>query len=47
MMFLGFSLVYYWRFKCNTHNNYNQLIKTKWSYLLEIIYNREKKHQAS
>ncbi len=28
-MFLGLSQVYYWWFKCNTHNNYNYIIKTK------------------
>jgi len=28
-MFLGLSLVYNSRFKCNTHNNYNYIIKTK------------------
>ncbi len=28
----GLDQVYYWRFKCNTHNNYNYIIKTKWSY---------------
>jgi hypothetical protein len=26
-MFLGVNQVYYWRFKCNTHNNYNKIIK--------------------
>ncbi len=31
-MFLGLSRAYYWRFKCNTHNNYNYIIKTKWNY---------------
>ncbi len=31
-MFLGLSQVYYWRFKYNTHNNYNCTIKTKWNY---------------
>ena len=28
-MFLDSNQVYYWRFKCNTHNNYNYIIKTK------------------
>jgi len=23
MMFLDLNQVYYWRFRCNTHNNYN------------------------
>jgi hypothetical protein len=46
-MFLVLNQVYYWRFKSDTHNNYNYIIKTKWSYELEIIYNRKKKHQAS
>jgi hypothetical protein len=31
-MFLGLSQVYYSRFKYNTHNNYNYIIKTKWNY---------------
>ncbi len=31
-MFLGWSQVYYWGFKCNTHNNYNYIIKTKCYY---------------
>ncbi len=31
-MLLGFSQVFYWRFKCNTHNNYNYIAKTKWNY---------------
>jgi len=29
MIFLGLNQVYYLRFKCNTHNNYNQITKTK------------------
>ncbi len=28
------------------HNNYNKIIKNKWHYKLEIIYNRDKKNQA-
>jgi len=32
MMFLVLSQVCYWRFKCNTHNNYNYIIKTNWNY---------------
>ncbi len=41
MMFLDSNQVYYWRFKCNTHNYYNDLIKTKMKiFQLEIIYNR-------
>jgi len=44
-MFLGLSQVYYWQSK-GTHNHYNYIIKNKWNYYLEIIYNREKKHQA-
>ncbi len=31
-MLLGLGQVYYWRFKCNTHNNYNCIIKIKWNY---------------
>jgi len=31
-MCLGLSQVYYWRFKCNKHNSYNYIIKTKWNY---------------
>jgi hypothetical protein len=34
-MFLGLSQVYYWKFKCNTHNNYNYIIKTKWNIYLQ------------
>ncbi len=32
MMFIGLNQVYYLRFECNTHNNYNYIIKTKWNY---------------
>jgi hypothetical protein len=32
MMFLGLNQVYYWGFKCNTHNNYKYIIETKWNY---------------
>jgi hypothetical protein len=32
-MFLGLSQVYYRRFKYNSHNNYNYIIKTK------LVYN--------
>ncbi len=32
-MFLGLDQVYYWWSECNTHNNYNYIIKTKWNYL--------------
>ncbi len=35
-MFLGLSQVYYWRFKCNTHNNYNYIIKTKIKLLFTV-----------
>jgi hypothetical protein len=31
-MFLDLNQVYYWRLECNTHNDYNYIIKTKWSY---------------
>ncbi len=31
-MFLSLGQVYYWRFKCNTYNNYNCIIETKWNY---------------
>ncbi len=31
-MFLGLDQVYDWRFKYNTHNNCNYIIKTKWNY---------------
>jgi hypothetical protein len=31
-MFLGLGQIYYWRFKCNTHNNDDYIIKTKWNY---------------
>ncbi len=46
-MFLVLDQVYYGLFQCNTQNNYNWIIKTKWNNSLEIIYNRKKKHQAS
>ncbi len=26
-MFLGLSQVYFWGFKCNTHNNYTRILK--------------------
>jgi hypothetical protein len=32
MMFLVLNQVYYWRFKRDTHNSYNYIIKTKWNY---------------
>jgi len=36
-MFLGLDQVYYWRFKCNTHNNYKCIINLNeikiWNYL--------------
>jgi hypothetical protein len=35
-MFLGLGQVYYWRFQSNTHNTYNYIIKTKWSYVERI-----------
>ena len=47
MMFLDSNQVYYLRFKCNTHNNYNCIIKTKWrTFLLETIYDRGSTKQA-
>jgi len=36
-MFLGLSQVHYWRFKCNTHNNYNYIIKSKWNYNWKLL----------
>jgi hypothetical protein len=37
-MFLGLSQVYYWGFKCNTHNNYNNdIVKTKWNYYCKLF----------
>jgi hypothetical protein len=32
MMFADLNQVYYWRFKSDTHNNYNYIIKTKGRY---------------
>ncbi len=40
------SQVYYWRFKCNIHNNYNYVIKTKWNYYLEIV-NKQREEAPS
>ncbi len=37
IMFLGFSQVNYLRFKCNTHNNYNYIIKTKGNYNWKLL----------
>ncbi len=37
MMFLGLSQVYYWRCKCNTHNNYNYSITTKLNYIWKLF----------
>ncbi len=36
-MFIGLDQVIYWGFKCNTHNNYNCIIKTKWNYNWKIF----------
>ncbi len=41
MMFLGLSQVYSPRFKCNTHNNYNYIIKTKWNYNWKLFTTEE------
>jgi hypothetical protein len=29
--------IYYWRSSCETHEQYNSLIKSKWIYLKKII----------
>ncbi len=44
-MFLGLSQVYDLGFKCNTHNNYNDIIKTKRNYFGNYLQQKEK-HQA-
>ncbi len=41
MMFLVLGPVYYLRFKCYTHNNYNYIIKTKWSYFNQKLFTKE------
>jgi len=33
----GSIKVYYWRFKYNTHKNYNYIIKTKWNYNWKLL----------
>jgi hypothetical protein len=42
MMFLGLSLVYNKRYKCNAHNNYNYIIKTKWNYAWKLFSKEDK-----
>ncbi len=37
-MFLVLGQVYYWGFGCNVHNNYNYIIKTKWSYFNQKLF---------
>jgi len=42
-MFVDLSQVYYWKFKSYTHDNYNYIIKTKWScFNYKSIYNRRR-----
>jgi hypothetical protein len=40
-MFLVLGQVYYWGFKSNTHNNYNYIIKTNWSYVNQKLFTTE------
>jgi hypothetical protein len=40
-MFFALSQVYYWRFKFNTHNNYNYILKTKWNYYWKLFTTEE------
>ncbi len=42
MMFLGLDQVYYQRYNCNTHNNYNKIIKTKLNYDWKIFTKENK-----
>jgi hypothetical protein len=44
-MFLVLSQVFYWSLKCNTHNNYNYIIKTKWNYHWKL-FTTEKEAQS-
>ncbi len=37
MMFLGLNQVYYWGYKCNTHINYDYIIKAKWNYKWKLF----------
>ncbi len=41
MMFLVLSQVYYWGFNSYTHNNYNYIITTKWSYFDQKLFTKE------
>jgi hypothetical protein len=40
-MFLDLNQVYNWGFKSNTHNHYNYIIKTKWSYFNQKLFTTE------
>ncbi len=41
MMLLALDQVYNWGFKCNAHNNYNYIIKAKWSYFNQKLFTTE------
>ncbi len=36
-MFLALNQVYYWRYKSNTHKNYNLLIKIEWNKVWKLF----------
>jgi hypothetical protein len=40
-MFLALDQVYNWGFKSNTHNNYNYIIKSKWSCVNQKLFTTE------
>ncbi len=45
-MFLGLNQVYYWGFKCNTHNNYNS-IKLKLNEIINGNYLQQEEEALS